>query len=352
MRAMKAAILVEQKKPLVLDDVELPENLEYGQVLVKIQYTSICGAQINEVKGTKGPDKFLPHLLGHEGSGIVLECGPGVTTVKPDDHVVLHWRTGDGIQSATPNYKWKDKLVNAGWVTTFNEYAVVSENRVTAIPKGSNMKTAALYGCAITTAFGLLQNEALLKSGESIAVYGVGGVGIAVVMASALISAYPIVAIDINEFKLNKAEEYGATHVINAAEEDVSAKIKKIFPSGPDMFVETTGLNPVKEQSYELTNPKGRTVFVGVTKGGEKVSIDSTPLHFGKHIVPSYGGSSNPSYDVPRLIQLEQLGRFNLEGMITHEFSLAEINEAMEGMQKGYILRCVIKMQIDTNLLR
>lgn len=344
MKSMKAAILVEQKKLLVLDDVELPEKLEYGQVLVKMQYTSICGAQINELKGTKGPDKFLPHLLGHEGSGIVLECGPGVTTVKPDDHVVLHWRQGDGIHSATPNYKWKGKQINAGWVTTFNEYAVVSENRVTAIPKGSNMKTAALYGCAITTAFGLLQNEALLKSGESIAIYGVGGVGIAVVMASALVCAYPIVAIDINEFKLKKAQEYGATHIINASEEDVRARIKEIFPSGPDMFVETTGLNPVKELSYELTSPKGRTAFVGVTKGGEKVSIDSTPLHFGKQIVPCYGGSSNPSYDVPRLIQLEQLGRFNLEGMITHEFSLSEINEAMEGMQKGDILRCVIKL--------
>lgn len=344
MKTMTAAILVEQRKPLVVGDVELPEKLEYGQVFVKVQYTSVCGAQINELEGTKGPDKFLPHLLGHEGSGVVLECGPGVTTVEPDDHIVLHWRQGDGIHSATPNYKWKGKQVNAGWITTFNECAIVSENRITAIPKDSNMKTAPLYGCAITTAFGLLQNEAHLKSGESIAVYGVGGVGLAIVMASVLICAYPIVAIDINEFKLKKALEYGATHVIDASKEDVRARVKEIFQSGPDMFVETTGLNPVKELSYELTNAKGRTAFVGVTKGGEKVSIDSTPLHFGKRIVPCYGGSSNPSYDVPRLIRLERAGLFDLEGMITHEFSLSEINESMESMQKGRVLRCVIKM--------
>ncbi len=344
MKTMTAAILVEQRKPLVVDNVELPEGLGYGQVLVRMQYTSVCGAQINELKGTKGPDRFLPHLLGHEGSGIILECGPGVMTVGPGDHAVLHWRQGDGIHSATPNYKWKGRQINAGWVTTFNECAVVSENRITAISKDSNMRTAPLYGCAITTAFGLLQNEAHLKSGESIAVYGVGGVGVAVVMASALVCAYPIVAIDINELKLKKAREYGATHIINASEEDVRARIKEIFQYGPDVFVETTGLNPVKELSYELTSAKGRTVFVGVTKGGEKVSIDSTPLHFGKRIVPCYGGGSNPSYDVSRLMRLEQAGRFSLENMITHEFSLSEINEAMEGMQKGYILRCVIKM--------
>ena len=107
----KAAILVEQKKPLVVDTIELPA-LKYGQVLVKVLYSGICGAQLNEIDGTKGPDKFLPHLLGHEGSGIVMECGDGVTQVNPNDHVVLHWRKNNGIQSATPTYSWKSTAVN------------------------------------------------------------------------------------------------------------------------------------------------------------------------------------------------------------------------------------------------
>ena len=178
---MKAAILVESRKPLVLDDVDLPSNLEYGQVLVKVVYTSICGAQINEIEARKGPDKFLPHLLGHEGGGIVEKCGAGVTTVKPQDHVVMHWRKGKGIQSPTPKYHWKGKIVNAGWVTTFNEYAVVSENRLTPIPPDFDLKSAALYGCAVTTGYGVVFNDARLKSGESLVVVGCGGAGAGII---------------------------------------------------------------------------------------------------------------------------------------------------------------------------
>ncbi len=341
---MKAAILVKQNKPLVVTQLDIPKELKYGQVLVKVLYSTICGAQINEFLGTKGPDKFLPHLLGHEGSGIVDECGPGVTTVKNGDKVVLHWRKGNGIQSETPKYGSKGKEINAGWVTTFNEYAVVSENRVTAIPEDSDMKTAPLYGCAITTAFGILQNEAHVKSGESMLIFGVGGVGSALILASKLISAYPIVAIDIHDSKLKKAMNFGATHIINSEKDDVSAKIKNMFPNGVDVVVETTGINSVKELSFELTAPQGKTVFVGVTKAGEKVSIDSTPLHFGKSLVTSYGGSSNPSNDIPRLINLQHIGRLNLDGMITQEYPLEKINDAFKYVMNSNGLRCLIKM--------
>src|SRR3989454_5014891 len=117
----KAAILVELKKPLVIEEIETPP-LRFGQVLVKILCSGICGAQINEIEGAKGPDKFLPHLLGHEGCATVLEVGEGVRTVRKGDKVVMHWRPSNGIQSETPTYRWKGKPVNAGWVTTFNDY--------------------------------------------------------------------------------------------------------------------------------------------------------------------------------------------------------------------------------------
>jgi len=142
---MKAAILVEQNKPLVVADIELPAQLSFGQVLVRVHYSGICGAQINEIEGAKGPDRFLPHLLGHEGSGVVQDVGPGVKTVKKGDHVVMHWRPSDGLQSETPTYRWGDRTVNAGWVTTFNEYAVISENRLTPIPHEFDMKLAPLF---------------------------------------------------------------------------------------------------------------------------------------------------------------------------------------------------------------
>src|SRR5438132_13580861 len=175
---MKASILAETNQPLVVADIELPGELSFGQVLVDIHYSGICGAQINEIEGAKGPDKFLPHLLGHEGSAVVLDVGPGVRTVKKGDHVVMHWRPSDGLQCDPPAYEWNGRKVNAGWVTTFNDQAIVSENRLTAIPKTFDLKLAPLFGCAVTTAMGVVNNDAQVKIGQSIVVFGVGGVGL------------------------------------------------------------------------------------------------------------------------------------------------------------------------------
>ena len=341
---MKAAILVKQNSPLVIEDINLPEELDYGQVLVKIYYSSICGAQLNEIDGVKGPDKFLPHLLGHEGSGVVQKCGRGVTKVKEGDHVVLHWKKGEGIHSATPKYKWGERIVNAGWVTTFNEYTVVSENRITPIPKDFDLKTAPLYGCAITTAFGVINNDAKLKAGESLVIFGAGGVGIAIILAASLTSAYPIIAIDINDYKLEQAKKFGATHTINSLNEDVTKKILEIISGKADAVIDTTGIKTIRELSYELTNNEGRTILVGVPKAGEKISIDSFPLHFTKKITGSHGGDANPTYDIPRLMRLEKSGKFNLDSMISKVYTLEEINEAINMVRKGNVTRCLIKI--------
>jgi len=198
---MKAAILVESRKPLVLADVDLPAKLEFGQVLVKINYSGICGSQINEIDAAKEPDKFLPHLLGHEGSGIIEKIGEGVTTVKTGDHVVLHWRKSSGIESVTPKYSWNGKKLNAGRITTFNEKAIVSENRLTIIPSNFDMRTASLFGCAVTSGFGIVNNDAKVKIGQSILIFGIGGIGLNVAQASSMVSAYPIVGIDIHKKK-------------------------------------------------------------------------------------------------------------------------------------------------------
>ncbi len=140
----KAAILAKSREPLIIDEIELPETLDVGQVLVKVLYTTICGAQLNEIAAAKGPDKFLPHLLGHEASAKVLEIGPGVSNIKPGDTVVLHWRPSLGIQSKAPSYKWRGNTLNAGWVTTFNDYAVISENRMTPIARGLRSQSRSL----------------------------------------------------------------------------------------------------------------------------------------------------------------------------------------------------------------
>lgn len=342
---MKAAILVEQRKPLVVADIEVPETLQYGQVLVKIAYSGICGSQIGEIDGVKGHDPYLPHLLGHEAGGIVEKCGPGVSKVKAGDHVVLHWRKGDGIEAPTAKYKWGNQTVNSGWVTTFSEYSIVSENRITLIPSDFDLKLATLYGCALTTAFGSVINDAELKIGESVLVLGIGGVGLPTILAAKMVSAYPIVAVDIFEHKLNRAAEYGATHLINSANSNIEEEIKNIIPGGVDVVIETTGVKEIIELASQLTSRSGRTILVGVPKTpNEKMSIESLPLHFEKRITGSHGGDINPSYHIPRFIRLQQKGHFDLTGMITHTFGLSDINTAIDMMRRGDVLRCVIDM--------
>src|SRR5712692_5176832 len=212
---IKAAILVQQHAPLELAEIKSPDRLHFGQVLVKVYYSGICGAQINEIEGAKGPDKFLPHLLGHEGSGTVLDVGLGVRTVKTGDRVVMHWRPGAGLQSETPTYRWNGSRVNAGWVTTFNDCAVVSENRVTPIPGDLDLRLAPLFGCAVTTAMGVVNRDAGVRIGQSVVVFGVGGVGVNIVQSASLVSAHPIVAVDIVDSKLTWARRFGATDAFN-----------------------------------------------------------------------------------------------------------------------------------------
>ena len=168
---MKAAVLVGQREPLVIADVALPSALLPGQVLVKVHCSGICGSQLGEIDGAKGADKFLPHLLGHEGSGTVVEIGPTVRHVKTGDKVVLHWRKGLGIEASPPQYQWNGKVVNAGWITTFNEYAIVAENRVTPIPADSDMDVAALFGCAVTTGFGPVEVTSFAISSDTMAAH-------------------------------------------------------------------------------------------------------------------------------------------------------------------------------------
>ena len=185
-----AAILVEQNKPLIVDEIELPNYLNCGQVLVKLLNSGICGSQLGEITGIKGKDKYLPHLLGHEGCGIVEEVGPGVTNVKSGDKIVLHWMKGLGINAEPAIYRWRGEKLNSGNVTTFNSYAVVSENRCTKVNHKLNTDYLSLFGCAITTGFGVIENNAKLKIGESIVIFGSGGVGLNIIQAAKARSAY------------------------------------------------------------------------------------------------------------------------------------------------------------------
>ena len=341
----KAAILVEQKKPLVVEEIEIPA-LRYGQVLVRVICSGICGSQIGEIEGVKGPDKFLPHLLGHEGTAEVLECGDGVRCVKAGDRVALHWRPGAGLATEPAKYKNARGVINAGWVTSFNRHAIIAENRMTVLPADFDPDAGALLGCAVTTGFGVINNNAHLRIGESILVLGAGGVGLNVIQAAALSGAYPIIAVDLFDNRLALARELGATHVLNGKKEDVAAAVKAATgAANVDVAVDITGNPRMIELAYELTSPQGRTVLVGVPPKGEKAVIYTLPLHFEKVLTGSHGGESHPDYDIPRYARLVQSGRLNLKPLVAKRYSLEEINQAIADMKNGAVAgRCIVDM--------
>tara|TARA_Y100000589_G_scaffold170042_1_gene161604 strand:- start:572 stop:1624 length:1053 start_codon:yes stop_codon:yes gene_type:complete len=333
---VKAAILVEQNKPLVVDNIELPNKLSPGQVLVKIICSGICGSQIGELTGVKGEDKYLPHLMGHEGCGTVLDIGEGVTNLKCGDNVVLHWRKGIGMDSSPPKYIWRGQSLNAGWVTTFNTHAIVSENRCTSIEKSISPELASLFGCAITTGFGVVENNAKIKMGESVVVFGSGGVGLNIIQACNLHSAYPIIAVDIFDNRLELAREFGATHLLNSQVCNVYDEIRRILKNkNLDVFIDNTGNTGIIEKGYHLIGSKGRLILVGVPRIGQKINIFTLPLHFGKTIIGSHGGESNPSEDIPRYLNIFNNDIAKYKKLITERFTLDNINYAIDAMKKG-----------------
>ena len=333
---ISSAVLTHLDAPLEIVTVQRVGSLTFGQVLVEVHFSGVCASQVHEIDGLKGPDPFLPHLLGHEGSGTVLEVGEGVRFVNPGDHVVMHWRPGNGIQSANPRYDWNGITVNAGSVTTFNSHAIVSENRLTPIPKWFDLRLAPLLGCAVTTAFGAIGNDAQVKIGESIVIFGVGGVGLAAVIAARLTTANPIIAIDLDQKKLDVAQSLGATHVIDARQLDAVEVVRNLLgDEGADVVIETTGVRSVIETAYNICSPIGRTVLVGVPDPKDPAAIPTLPLHFGKKLIGSHGGSSKPHIDIPRLIRLVEQGKLDLSTIPLTERPLSEINEAISDLRAG-----------------
>lgn len=336
----KAAILEKLNAPLVIDELEIP-TLECGQILVKVHASGICGKQIGEINGIYGEDKYLPHLLGHEGGGIVIAVGPGVTQVKPSNHVVMHWRKGVGIEADFPRYKSSNELIGAGKITTFNEFAVVSENRLTRIDENIPFEIAALMGCAVTTGLGVVFNDAQLKPGQSIAVIGCGGVGLNVIQGATMVSAYAIAAVDIYDSKLRMAEMFGANGFINIKDDPGGI----VFIEDFDVIVDTTGQFDLIAKAYELVAPGGKVIMVGqATKGKPLVIPDMSKNFTGKTLTDSQGGQTNPSIDIPRYLELYRRRILKLDDLITHRYPLDKVNEAIEMTKSGKAGRCIIEM--------
>lgn len=352
---MKAAVLRALNRPLEICYTQTT-LLAYGQLRVRMLVSGICGAQLQEIRGEKGNAKHLPHLLGHEGCGIVEEIGPGVTRVNVGDKVCLHWRKAGGINAEPAVYEAKDSegrigFVGGGAVVTLAEEVVVSENRATPVPHDTDPDLAALLGCGLSTALGTIEHEAKLKMGESILIVGCGGLGANLIRCAKLAHATPITCCDIHEHKRAAALALGADFF----QESSPDEMRMAYPwrngwayNNPDRFdviVETSGDPSAISDALPLLAPNGRFLMVGHPPPRHLAFMFNADHMFdgeGKTIKATQGGGFVPDRDIPRYVKLWRAGILNIEGIVTTRFPLRMVNEAFDQVRDGNASRVMI----------
>ena len=341
----EAAVLYTPGKPLRITTLEIPE-LKPGQVLVEIAYSGLCHSQLNEARGLKGEDKFLPHTLGHEGSGKVLAVGKGVTKVRPGDRVVLTWIKGSGSDVSSTVYRSAEGTVNSGAISTFMRRTITCESRLVPIPEAMPLREAALLGCAIPTGAGIVLNTTNLQEGNTIAIFGAGGIGLSAILAAVLRKAKMIIAVDVFDHKLEQARCLGATRIINACQQDPPAAIMELTGQrGVDYAIESAGKKETMEQAFRSVRDNGGLcVLAGNLPHGERISLDPFDLIRGKRITGTWGGETQPDRDIPKYVKYYQSGQLKLELLLTHSYSLGEINRALDDLENGKIGRALIDM--------
>jgi S-(hydroxymethyl)glutathione dehydrogenase/alcohol dehydrogenase len=342
---VKAAVLERINEPLTVTDVGLTD-LAFGQVLVRILVSGICGAQLQEIAGNKGNAKYVPHLMGHEGCGIVEDIGLGVSKVKKGDKVVMHWRQGAGIESPFPNYIFNGTKIQSGKVTTFSEFSIVSENRVTPVPQDTPNELCALLGCSLSTALGTVVNEADLRMGESVLVVGTGGLGVNLLKAISLVGAHPVISADIHDHKKEVAESLGADLFVNVMREKIEdAAMREFGIKDFDVIIDTSANKLSIESTLPLLSGTGRFILVGQPKPGESIEIKNAHHLFGgsgKMIKATQGGQFSPTNEIPRYVKMHKAGILTTDNLITHRITLDQINDAIELVRKGMAGRVLI----------
>lgn len=333
----KAAVLSKLNSKLSLQTIEMPKKLDDHQVLVKIKYSGICGSQIGEIKGVKGKDNYLPHLLGHEGSGVVIKKGKKVKKVNINDHVCLHWiKDNKSNEGKTPKYKFNNRRINAGHITTFNQFALISENRVTKINKNFPLDEAAIIGCAVLTGFGAVNNIAKVKPDSTAVVFGAGGIGLNIVQALKLKKVKRIIAYDTNRNQLNLAKKLGAHKIIQLKKNNYLKLSKSIsIIKNIDYVFENTGALKSLEVIYNNIKGNIKIILIGVPHFNNRLSINTLKINLGISFLGCVGGNSNPSNDIPKIIKLIDKKKINLKKIIKKKIKFKDINKAISLMQKS-----------------
>ena len=364
----RAAVMTGVAQPLeIRDDIEV-EPPRAGEVKVRMGASGVCHSDLSMQNGTMMA--AAPIILGHEGAGVVEEVGEGVTTVKPGDHVVISWvpqcgecffcshdqgylceaantalATGgllDGTTRFTSQGGPVSQMAASG---TFSEVTIIPAIGAVKIDDDVDMKVAALIGCGVLTGTGAALNTANIRKGDVVAVVGCGGVGLNVIQGAKIAGAGEIIAVDMNETKLQLAKEFGATVTVNASQGSPVSQVMDLTQQrGADVAFEVIGLGETIEQTIGMTRRGGEAILVGVPRMDVMLSL---PAFLGvvlqsKTIKGCWYGSSNVQKDVPKLVELYKSGQLKLDELISREIKLDDVNEAFEAMKTGEIARSVI----------
>jgi Zn-dependent alcohol dehydrogenase len=361
----RAAVLYEAGQPAVIEEITL-DPPHHGEVLVRMLAAGVCHSDLHVRDGSM-PEP-LPIVLGHEGTGIVVEVGSGVNSLRPGDHVVLtlvpacgscyFCRRGQpelcivsGEMAARGVLRDGTSRLHAGTqtlhhfnaVSCFSEYIVVPEEGALKIPGDVPIEAAAVLGCAVVTGVGAVERTAGVRPAESVAVIGCGGVGLNVIQAASLSGAYPVIAIDIRSEKIELARTFGASHGVNARERDAVAAVHEITEYGVDWAFEVIGNPRTIEQAWELIRPGGTVVVVGLSPKGSHVSLPAFDFVSEKNIRGCFYGSSHFHADVPLILNRMQAGRMRLDGMVSQSVSLEELEAAFSRLRNGEGVRTVLR---------
>jgi alcohol dehydrogenase len=370
----RAAVLYEmgapppysESLPLVIDEIALA-GPGPGEVLVEIAGAGLCHSDLSVVDGSR--PRTMPMVMGHEASGIVRDVGSEVSEFAPGDQVVFSFvpvcghcsycASGRGAlceAGARANVagtllsgarRFSDAKATACnhhlGVSAFSQFTVAAQESLVKIDASLPLATAALFGCAVMTGVGAVVNTARVMPGTSVAVFGMGGVGLSAIMGARVAGAYPIIAVDKLEDKLKLAGEIGATHTINAARDDPLAAVRELTGGGADYAFESVGNEQVLIQAYQATKRGGTTITIGLPAPDKKFSIPAVSLTLEERTVKgSYMGSSVPRRDIPRFIDMYLAGLLPVDKLHTHTLRLDEINLGFDRLAQGQAVRQII----------
>ncbi len=360
---MKAAVCYAFGQPLVVEEIDL-DPPGPGEVKVRVAAVAVCHSDVHLIRGEwEGWSAPVPVVAGHEAAGVVLEAGSGVEHVRPGDRVVvslLRWcgrcffcaagmpylcEGKFALASETRLHSRAGEALNQGISTgAFAEAVVVDQSQVVAIPPSVPLDRACLLACGVITGVGAVFNTAQLPPGSSAVVIGAGGVGLNTVQGARLAGAHPVMAVDILDHKLGAAREFGATHGLNAAREDVRATVRALTGGrGADYVFVTVGSPEAVAQGLRLARRGGTVVLVGMPNSRATAPLAIADFVWrGQRVLGSNVGSTRPSIDIPRLAELYCQGRLRLDELITARYPLEQINAAIEAMERGEALRNVI----------